>query len=225
MRVAHALVRAASALVPTPVVLCLLTAALCSAADTIEAFGLHWQVPIASDWKVENATLKLLVPRPALDPRRPSQFAIAETPDLLHVTLEAEMKKEPATQRNRHTSLMIAYAWHDADHFNYAHLSVDSPEVQEVHNGIFHVGGGDRVRISPRAGPGTLLEEKWYRVRLVYDGSKGEATVWVDGKTYPSLHAVEPTLKAGRVGIGSFFDMGQFRNVRIISSEQPASSR
>ena len=209
-------------------VVLMLMAGACFAGDTIEAFGLKWRVPIAADWKIENLegapVLELLVPRPALHPRRPTQFAVAQTPDLLTVTVEAEMKKEPAAKRNRHTSLMIAYAYRDADHFNYAHMSVDSGEVQEVHNGIFHVSGGDRVRISPREGPGAFNGEKWYRVKLVYDGRTGEVTVWVDGKTTPSLHAVEKTLGAGKVGIGSFFDMGQFRNVRITSSDPTASS-
>ena len=198
---------------------CFAAAGVCSAADSIEAFGLRWQVPIAADWKLEKLegapVLELLVPRPSTQPRRPTQFAVAETPDFIKVTVEAEVKKEPAALRNRHTSLMIAYAWRDADHFNYAHLSVDSSETQAVHNGIFHVDGGDRVRISPREGPGSLLEDKWYPVRLVYDGRRGEVTVWVDGKTSSSLHAVDPTFKAGRVGIGSFFDMGSFRNVKI----------
>jgi hypothetical protein len=196
-----------------------LAAGVCAAADTaihtIGAFGLRWRVPIAADWKIENSVLELLVPRPSTQPRRPTQFAVAETPDYMKVTVEAEMKKEPAAVRNRHTSLMIAYAWRDPDHFNYAHLSVDSSEAQAVHNGVFHVDGGDRVRISPREGPGSLLEEKWYKVRLVYDGRSGEVTVWVDGKTSPSLHAVDKTFQAGRVGIGSFFDMGSFRNVKI----------
>ena len=198
---------------------CLLTAGISPAADTIDAFGLRWRVPIAADWKVGTVdgapVLELLVPRPSTAPRRPTQFALAETPDYLHVTVEAEMKKEPAAARNRHTSLMIAYAWRDPDHFNYAHLSVDSAEVQAVHNGIFHVFGGDRERISPRQGPGAFSDEKWYKVRLVYDGSRGEVTVWVDGKTTPSLHAVDTTLRAGKIGIGSFFDLGSFRNVRI----------
>jgi hypothetical protein len=198
---------------------CVLAIGACRAADTIEAFALRWQVPIAADWKVENVegapVLQLLVPRPSTEPRRPTQFALAETPAFSKVTVEAEMKKEPASLRNRHTSLMIAYAWQDANHFNYAHLSVDSSELQAVHNGIFHVDGGDRVRISPREGPGTLLEEKWYKVRLEWDGKSGAVTVWVEGATSPSLHAVDPTYKTGRVGIGSFFDMGSFRAVKI----------
>jgi hypothetical protein len=192
-------------------------------ADTIQMFGLRWTVPIAADWSVDGPVLNLLVPRPSTQPRRPTQFAIADTPDYITVTLEAEMKKEPAGARNRHTSLMIAYAYRDADHFNYAHLSVDSEEQQAVHNGIFHVYGGDRVRISPQEGPGTLLEEKWYQVRLVYDGHKGDVQVFVDGKTSPSLHAVDLSLKAGKVGIGSFFDLGSFRNVKITGTANPTS--
>jgi hypothetical protein len=206
-----------------PIVLLLLTIAWARAADTIEAFGLRWTLPIAADWKVDGPVLNLLVPRPSTQPRRPTQFAIADTPDYIAVTLEAEMKKEPAGARNRHTSLMIAYAYRDADHFNYAHLSVDSAEQQAVHNGIFHVYGGDRVRISPQEGPGTLLEEKWYQVRLVYDGRKGDVQVFVDGKTSPSLHACDLSLKAGKVGIGSFFDLGSFRNVKITGTPNPTS--
>ncbi|MBI4874634.1 MAG: hypothetical protein HY822_08375 [Acidobacteria bacterium] len=195
------------------------------AQETIQAFGLKWSVPIAADWKVESAggveTLRLLVPRPSTAPRRPAQFAVAQTPDYLRVTVEAEMKQEPAAARNRHTSLMIAYAWRDADHFNYAHLSVDAAKDQPVHNGIFHVFGGDRVRISSNEGPATLATEEWHKVRLVQDGKTGKVQVWVDGKTSPSMQAVESKLGAGKIGIGSFFDLGEFRKVRIQGEPAP----
>jgi hypothetical protein len=188
-------------------------------ADTIEVFGLRWRVPIAADWKVTQEegvpTLHLLVPRPATQPRRPTQFALAETPDYLRVTVEAEVKKEPEAARDRRTSLIIVYAWRDADHFNYAHLSVDTGKQQPVHNGIFHVFGGDRVRISSPEGPATLTSEDWHRVRLVYDGRTGKVEVFVNGQTSPSMQAVDTTLGAGKVGIGSFFDLGSFRRVRI----------
>jgi len=189
------------------------------AADTIEVFGLRWRVPIAADWKVTQdegvPTLNLLVPRPSTQPRRPTQFALADTPDYLRVTVEAEVKKEPAAARNRRTSVIIVYAWRDADHFNYAHLSVDSGKQEENHNGIFHVYGGDRVRISSLEGPATLTSEDWHRVRLVYDGRAGKVEVFVNGATSPSMRAVDTTLGAGKVGIGSFFDLGQFRRVKI----------
>lgn len=192
-----------------------LSAAALAAEDTIDAFGLKWHVPTAADWKFENGVLNLNVPRPSTQPRRPTQYALAETKDFSRVTIEMDAQPEPKAVRNRRNSLMLVYAWKDKDHFNYAHLSVDSAKESAVHNGIFHVYGGDRVRISSDEGPGTLKDSQWHQVKLVYDGKTGRADVWVDGKTSPSLRAVDMSLGAGKVGIGSFFDMGMFRNVRI----------
>jgi hypothetical protein len=205
------------------IVILTLCAAAGGAADTIEVFGLRWKVPIAADWKVARdqgvPTLELLVPRPSTQPRRPTQFALADTPDYLRVRVEAEVKKEPEAARQRRTSLMIVYAWRDPDHFNYAHLSVDTGKQQAVHNGIFHVYGGDRVRISSQDGPATLTSEDWHKVRLVYDGRTGKVEVFVNGVTSPSMQAVDTTLGAGKVGLGSFFDLGQFRRVSITGEQ------
>ncbi len=202
-----------------PILILTLCAAGAWSADTIEVFGLRWKVPIAADWKVTTQDgvpmLELLVPRPSTQPRRPTQFALADTPDYLRVTLEAEVKKEPEAARQRRTSLIIVYAWRDPDHFNYAHLSVDSGQQAAQHNGIFHVYGGDRVRISSLEGPATLTSEDWHKVRLVYDGRSGKVEVFVNGKASPSMQAVDTTLSSGKVGLGSFFDLGQFRSVKI----------
>jgi hypothetical protein len=196
-----------------------LACASLAAGDTIDAFGYRWRVPAAADWRtgVEDGaeTLELLAPRPSTQPRRPVQYALAETADFISVTLEAEVQREPESPRQMHPSLILVYAWRDQDHFNYAHLSVDAAADVPVHNGIFHVAGGDRVRISSTEGPASLGGKAWQKVRLVYDGRSGRVQVFVDGKTSPSLQAVEPTLGAGKVGIGSFFDMGRFRAVRI----------
>jgi hypothetical protein len=98
---------------------------------------------------------------------------------------------------------------------------VDTAKQQPVHNGIFHVFGGDRVRISPAEGPATLTGEEWHKVRLVYDGGTGKVQVWVNGQTSASMQATETKLGAGKVGLGSFFDLGQFRRVRITGVAAP----
>jgi hypothetical protein len=177
-------------------------------AETIEAFGYKWSVPVASDWVVDGGGMRMLVARPSTQPRRPTQFALAETPPFEEATIEAEVK------RNQ-TSLILVYAWRDPDHFNYAHLSVDSPQKQPVHNGIFHVYGGDRVRISRAEGPGALPDNEWTPVKLTYSAQTGEVRVEVRGKLLSSLRGVDLSLGAGRVGLGSFFETAQFRNVRI----------
>ncbi|MBI3210126.1 MAG: hypothetical protein HYZ37_14670 [Candidatus Solibacter usitatus] len=184
--------------------------------ERVQAFGLTWLVDHKEDWKWDGSVLSLLTPRPSTQPRRPAQYALAETKPYLRVIIELEAMPEPKADRNRRNSLMLAYAWRDIDHFNYVHLSVDSAKQAAVHNGIFHVYGGDRVRMSSDDGPATLQDGQWHKIRMVYDGTTGTAECWVDGKTSPSLKAVDLSLGAGMVGIGSFFDKGAFRNLKII---------
>jgi hypothetical protein len=185
-----------------------------AAADTIDAFGHKWTVPAANDWKVEQEggkpvlRLHVVAPRNP-QPRRPVQFALAETAPWQKVTLECDVRRDGG-------SLILVYAYRDPAHFNYVHLSVDTAKKQPVHNGIFHVYGGDRVRISADEGPASLpSDQEWYRVQLDYDGSTGAVKVLVNGKENQSLKAVDMSLGAGKVGIGSFFEKALFRNVKI----------
>jgi hypothetical protein len=190
--------------------LAVLGASTVLAADTIEGLGYHWTVQRASDWSVVGDQLKLLVsgePPPGL-PRRPQKFALAETEPFGRVTVEAEVRRNQG-------SLILVYAWQDESHFDYAHLSVDRPVNQVMHNGMFHVFGGERVRISPLDGPAALPTQEWTPVKLVFDGDSGRCYVEVNGKSNPSLEAYDLSLRHGRVGFGSFDETGDFRKVRI----------
>ncbi len=192
------------------VCIALVLASSLSAGDTIRAFGYEWTVQQASDWSVTADQMKLLVSRepPPGVPRRPQKFAIAETRPFRHVTVEAEV-------RRNQSSLIIVYAWQDESHFDYAHISVDTAEKQVFHNGMFHIFGGERVRISALDGPGALPTQEWTPVKLVFDGDSGRCYVEVNGKYNPSLDAYDLSLRQGRVGFGSFDETGDFRKVRI----------
>ncbi|HYZ83282.1 MAG TPA: hypothetical protein VE621_02720 [Bryobacteraceae bacterium] len=181
-------------------------------ADTIDGLGFKWTVPVGSEWSIEQdqaPTLHVLKERPQREPRRPIQFALAETSDYRKLTLECEVKRIGG-------SLILVYAYQDPTHFNYAHLSVDTGKKQPVHNGIFHVFGGERVRISTLDGPAALpSDQEWYRVRLDWDGDTGLVTVKVNGQELPSLRGVDLSLTHGKFGLGSFFDRAKFRNLRV----------
>jgi hypothetical protein len=186
-----------------------------SAGETIQAFGQTWIVQQASDWAVENGSMRLRVagePVPG-QPRRPQKFAILDSKPYKKVTVEAEMK-------HNGRSLIIVYAWQDKDHFNYAHISSDDAVKQNVHNGMFHVFSGERARISPLDGPASFTEQEWTPVKLVFDGDTGRCYVEVNGKRNPSLEAVDMSLRWGRVGLGSFNETGDFRNVKITGVER-----
>lgn len=179
------------------------------ADEKIQALGKTWSVPVASHWKAEPGVLELLVKHEPGKPRRPKQFAVLQEGPYEAVTMEVEVKRNGK-------SLLLVWAYQDDDHFNYTHLSVDDPAKQNVHNGVFHVFGGDRVRISPlEGGPGALPEKEWTKVKLVWSGKTGEMVCSANGKTPGALRGVDLSLKHGRVGVGSFNETGSFRNLKI----------
>ena len=189
-------------------------ATLAFGADTFQIFDRTWSVPVASDWKLSQedgvSVLRLANNRgPLPGPRRPIQFALTDTPPYVRLTLDVDVKP-------LQSSLMIPFAYRDAAHFDYAHLSVDTGTKQPVHNGIFHVYGGERVRISTQDGPPAFeATGRWYHVKLTHDASTGSVDVTVDGKPIPALHAVDLSLGPGKGGLGSFDDTGVFKNVKI----------
>ncbi len=201
------------------VLVALMLASSVFAEDTIEALGYRWTVQRASDWSVVGNQLKLLVPGepPPGVPRRPQKFALAETEPFRRVTVEGEVRRNQG-------SLIMVYAWQDASHYNYAHLSVDAAEKQVAHNGMFHVFGGERVRISPLDGPPALPTQEWTPVKLVFDGDSGRCYVEVDGKSNPSLIAYDLSLRHGRIGLGSFDETGDFRKVKITGESRAESA-
>lgn len=183
--------------------------------QALKVFGQEWTVENASDWSVENGVLRLLVKGepPAGQPRRPTKMALLNSRPYRKVTVEAEVKRNAR-------SLIIVYGWQDASHYNYAHMSSDAAATQAVHNGMFHVFGGERARISPLDGPASFETMDWTPVKLVFDGATGHCYVEVNGKRNPSLEADDLSLRWGRVGLGSFNETGDFRNVRVTGEQR-----
>lgn len=184
-----------------------------AAADVIKAFGYEWEVPSAADWKVETVDGQEVlrqVTNPTKDPkpRRPGHYALARTKNFSRVTIECEMQRVGK-------SMIVLYAHRDAAHFNYVHFSSDAAQKVQVHNGVFHVYDGDRVRISKDDGPGSLPTTDWVKVKVVHDGRTGRVVTEVNGQKHPSLEGVDLSVTQGRVGLGSFFETGAFRKVKI----------
>lgn len=184
-------------------------------SGTVRAFGQDWEVLNPADWAASDNSLDLKVAKPQeANPRAPVQYALAKTPPPQRFTLEVEMKPDVGAN-GKPGSAIIVYAWRDNLHFNYVHLSPDTGAEQPVHNGIFHVYGGDRVRISTEAGPRAWSQAEWTPVRVVYDAGASTVETWVRGEKNASLRGVDLSLGHGRIGLGSFFNTVSFRNFRL----------
>jgi hypothetical protein len=192
----------------------LLAASSLRAGDSVSVFDRAWAVPAAADWRISReesgAILHLVHPREPLDgPRRPIQFALTSVPPYDTLTVEADVK--PIGK-----SLIVVFAYQDEAHFDYAHLSIDTGRQAPMHNGIFHVYGGERVRISDPEGPPAFpRNDRWYHAKLTHDAKTGTVAVSVDGQLVPALRAVDMSLGPGKIGLGSFDETAEFRNVRI----------
>jgi hypothetical protein len=194
-----------------PILALVCFASLLAAAESLNVFGHTWTITTpASDWAVSDNLLQLKTssePTPG-QPRRPTHFALLDTKPYSKVTVEGEFKPNGR-------SLIIVYAYQNPSHFNYAHMSSDNAVKQNVHNGMFHVFGGERVRMSSLEGPASFPAKEWTPVKLVWDGATGLAYVEVNGKRNPSLTATDMSLKWGQVGLGSFDETGDFRNIKV----------
>lgn len=186
--------------------------------ESIQALGYRWDVQSAGDWEIAKIdgidTLRLRKSGEPTIPRRPTKFAIADTEPFSKVTIEVEMRRQGGK------SLIIVYGWQDPNHWNYAHISADEGKQIHVHNGMFHVFGGERVRISSLEGPNSLPTEDWAKVKLVFDGETGRCYAEVNGKRNPSLEAVDLSLRWGKIGLGSFNETGDFRNLKITGTRK-----
>lgn len=143
--------------------------------------------------------------------RRPAALAILQSEPLVRTTVQVEMRSTAALEvKNRDLEIIFDYV--SPKRFYYVHLA---GITDAVHNGIFLVDGKDRRRIDDGTAPPQLTDREWHRVRLERDGATGRIEVFVDGAEQPSLKATDTSIRAGRVGLGSFDDTGEFRRFGV----------
>jgi hypothetical protein len=143
--------------------------------------------------------------------RRPSALAVLKSAPLVRATVQVEMRSTaPEEVKNR--DLEIIFGYESPSRFYYVHLAgITDPN----HNGIFLVDNKDRRRIDDGTAPPQLKDREWHRARLERDGSSGRIEIFVDDSKEAVLKATDTTIPSGRVGLGSFDDTGEFRNLSV----------
>ena len=182
-------------------------------ADITEARGLvDFDLDGNGSWKALGQTLVLeKAGTPGGQFRRPAALAILKSPPLTDLTFRAELRSTaPVDLAVRDVQLIVGYQ--SPSRFYYVHLSA---KTDAVHNGIFLVNDADRKRIDAPTSKPQLLDQAWHRVRLERDVVTGSIAVFFDDNPTPILLATDKTLTWGRVGVGSFDETGEFRNIEV----------
>ncbi|MGH9372721.1 MAG: hypothetical protein ACRD15_14435 [Vicinamibacterales bacterium] len=178
-----------------------------------EARGLaDWDLDGSGTWNVRGQVLALeKAGVPGGKIRRPAALAILKSEPLTDLTLRVELRSTaPVDLAVRDVQLIVGYQ--SPSQFYYVHISA---KTDPVHNGIFLVNNADRRRIDEPTSKAWLTDQAWHRVRLERDTATGRIAVFFDDHDTPVLTATDKTLTWGRVGVGSFDETGEFRNIEV----------
>jgi hypothetical protein len=172
----------------------------------------EWTLDGSGSWEIAAGALVLAKPGvPGGPVRRPAALAILKSDLFTTVRLEAEVRSTaPVDLAVRDVNLIVGYE--SPSRFYYVHLA---GRTDAVHNGIFVVADADRRRLDAGETPPQLKDQAWHRIRVERDGPSGRIDVYVDDFSRPVLRAVDGTIRAGRVGFGSFDETGEFRSIVV----------
>jgi hypothetical protein len=170
--------------------------------------------PAAWTWtKEDGQSVLTLKQQQAYKPKVRSPFNLAwlKTTDWKSFTLTVEGQLTKFDKGNN--DLCLAFAREDDTRFYYAHLG---EKADGVHHQLHLVDHADRRAITATRTEGTPWEPgRWHRLKLVHDTATGMISIYFDDMAKPVLTAQDKTLNHGWIGLGSFDDLGKFRNLQI----------
>jgi hypothetical protein len=186
-----------------------------------------WAPVTPSKWQFKGREVVLAEAGEARPgPRRPFEYAVLQKGPVLGSTdVKGEVRLDtPVEVSNR--DVIIVFGYRDDTHFYYAHLSSDNKIYP--HNGIYVVNGADRLRIDgqwnanrSQGAPPAITDAGWHDVRVKHCAGTGEIGVYVDGARHPMMTAVDTTFDSGRVGFGSFDNIGRLRDLTVTGTRAP----
>ncbi|RJP30843.1 MAG: hypothetical protein C4527_08855 [Candidatus Omnitrophota bacterium] len=176
----------------------------------------QWEPTDSNAWKIiaqgGNHVLSLFQQSEYKPPvRSPINYTLIK--DLWISDFVFEVKAEQTGKEYGHRDLCFFYHWRDRSHFYYTHIaSVADPHA----NSIFLVNGEPRVSIAKERTDGTQwIDGKYHTIRIVRKVEEGSIKIYFDDMAKPIMIAEDKTFTAGRIGVGSFDDTGNFDNIRL----------
>jgi glucose/arabinose dehydrogenase len=181
----------------------------------------NWAPVTPSKWRFTGNQVIMTEPGAARPgPRRPFEYAVLTAgPEFGSARIDARVRIDtPVEITNR--DVIIVFGYRSDTRFYYAHLSTDNTIYP--HNGIFVVNNADRVRIEDqwdavhsRGAAPAITDREWHDVRVVHCADSGQIAVYVDHSKTPLMTAVDTTFTSGRVGFGSFDNIGRLRDLEV----------
>jgi len=141
-----------------------------------------------------------------------------------------DLRMQSLTKDYGHRDLCLFLGYQDPTHYYYVHMALKAdPNAHSV----FIVNDKPRVTLIPEIGKdiggevyrtqGLVWGDGWHRVRVVRKVGTGLIEVYFDDMDKPIMRAKDTTFAWGRIGVGSFDDIGNYDDIvlRGVKVEPP----
>ena len=145
-------------------------------------------------------------------PKYRSPFNRTLIRDLQLSTFVMDIRLQSTIPDYGHRDLCLFFGWQNDEHLYYVHFG---KQTDDHANQIFIVNNEPRKKISARTTSGTPWTDNWHRARIARNAETGEIKVYFDDMQNPVMTAIDKTFDKGRLGFGSFDDIGNFDDIRI----------
>lgn len=136
--------------------------------------------------------------------------------DLKVGTFTMDVRVQSTIPDYNHRDLCLFFGYQDDSHLYYVHMG---KATDDHANQIFIVNEKPRTKISTKTTSGTPWTDEWHNVRVTRNIESGNVALYFDDIKTPAMTATDKTFGEGRVGFGSFDDIGNFDDVRIYVPE------
>jgi hypothetical protein len=173
----------------------------------------RWQPTDPAVWKVVNdakGNYYSQFDQSRFMPPHRSPFNFARLKDVVVSDFVLEAMAQSTTKPGPHIDMCIIFGYQDPAHFYYAHTA---RSTDDIHNQIHIVNGADRKKITAKSSGGAAWDEKWHKVKVVRTVDDGKIEVYFDEMKAAIMTATDKTFMWGQVGIGSFDDTGNWKDI------------
>jgi hypothetical protein len=184
--------------------------------ESFESGLSRWEFTDPGAWRIEedggNHVLHLYRQSEYEPPvRSPRNMALIRGLWVSDFVLEAKLKS--TTRNYNHRDLCVFFGSQSPANFYYVHIAL----VADPHaNSIFVVKDQPRVSIARERTKGTEWKDNTYHtVRIVRKVHEGSIEVYFDDLAKPIMVAEDKSFRVGRIGFGSFDDVGMFDDIKV----------
>jgi hypothetical protein len=176
----------------------------------------RWQPTDAKAWKIIDSVRGKAYSHFAQSQYKPphrSPFNFSLIKDVQVTDFQFDTRLLSTKPDYNHRDLVLVFGYQDPAHFYYVHFG---KKTDDHANQIFIVNDAPRIKISTKTTAGTNWDDNWHQARIVRDTASGKIEIYFDDMKTPVMEATDKTFTWGQVGIGSFDDIGNWDDVKLL---------